>query len=63
LKNRDPARWRDAWQIEHSIGKYIISDKPMTEEQWIGERATVIDGEATDVAPSPALEDKTYRWN
>ena len=24
----------------------------MTEEEWIRERATVIDGEATDVAPA-----------
>ena len=54
LKNRDPAHWRDAWQLEHITGKYVISDKPMTEEQWIRERATVIDGEATEV-----IEDKT----
>jgi hypothetical protein len=39
LKNRDPAQWRDAWQLEHVMGKYTISDKPMTEEQWIKERA------------------------
>jgi hypothetical protein len=32
LKNRDPAHWRDA-----------CSDKPMTEEQWTKERATMID--------------------
>ena len=50
LKNRDPAHWRDAWQLEHVTGKYLISDKPMTEEQWISERA--IDLEATEV---PAL--------
>jgi hypothetical protein len=43
LKNRDPAHWRDAWQVDHSIGKYIISDKPMTEEQWALERADTID--------------------
>jgi hypothetical protein len=43
LKNRDPARWRDAWQMEHTLGKYVISDKPMTEEQWTKERATLID--------------------
>jgi hypothetical protein len=57
LKNRDPANWRDAWQLEHVTGKYVISDQPMTEEQWIKERAVVIDGEATDVTPeaSPAL--------
>jgi hypothetical protein len=43
LKNRDPAHWRDAWQLEHVTGKDIISDKPMTEEEWIRERATMID--------------------
>jgi hypothetical protein len=60
LKNRDPAHWRDAWQLEHVTGKYIISDKPMTEEQWMKERgATVVDGQAIDV--TPALEDKTDR--
>jgi hypothetical protein len=54
MKNRDPAHWRDAWQIEHSLGKYIISDKPMTQEQWIKERAVMLDAEATEV-----IEDKT----
>jgi hypothetical protein len=43
LKNRDPAHWRDAWQVEHTLGKYLISDKPMTEEAWAKERATLID--------------------
>jgi hypothetical protein len=43
LKNRDPARWRDAWQLEHVTGRYVISDKPMSEEDWIRERAVVID--------------------
>jgi hypothetical protein len=53
LKNRDPARWRDAWQLEHVAGKYIISDKPMSEEQWIkATGATVIDAEPV------AIEDK-----
>ena len=33
LKNRDPANWRDAWQIENVTGKYVISDQPMDEEQ------------------------------
>jgi hypothetical protein len=45
LKNRDPAHWRDAWQIEASVGRYIISDRPMTPEQWIAERATIVDAE------------------
>jgi hypothetical protein len=30
---------------EHVLGKYMISDKPMTEEEWACERATVIDAE------------------
>jgi len=25
------------------LGKYVISDRPMTEEEWTRERATVID--------------------
>ena len=41
LKNRDPAHWRDAWQLEHTLGKYLISDKPMTEEAWAKERANI----------------------
>jgi hypothetical protein len=60
LKNRDPARWRDAWQLEHVTGKYVISDKPLTEAEWIKQTgATVIDGEATDARPTPAIEDKS----
>ena len=39
LKNRRPDLWRDAWQLEHTLGKYHISDKPMTEEEWIKARA------------------------
>jgi hypothetical protein len=45
LKNRDPQHWRDSQQLEHVLGKYIISDKPMTEEQWAHERAEVMDVE------------------
>jgi hypothetical protein len=45
LKNRDPQHWRDTQQLEHVLGKYIISDKPMSEEQWARERADVIDVE------------------
>jgi len=33
-------------------GKYAISDRPMTEEEWIRERATV--GDVT-----PEIEDKS----
>jgi hypothetical protein len=44
LKNRDPQHWRDTQQLEHVMGKYLISDTPMTPEQWARERADVIDG-------------------
>jgi hypothetical protein len=44
-KNRMPDRWRDQQNIEHSLGKYIISDRPMSEEEWARERADVLDAE------------------
>ena len=44
LKNRDPKRWRDAWQVDAAVGKYIISDRPLTQEEWVKAcGATVID--------------------
>jgi hypothetical protein len=39
LKNRKPSEWRDVQQMEHVLGTYIISEKPMTEEEWIKARA------------------------
>jgi hypothetical protein len=47
LKNRDPQHWRESQQMEHVLGKYIISDRPMTEEEWARERATVLDADET----------------
>jgi hypothetical protein len=47
-KNRDPKNWRDSQQFEHVLGKYLISDQPMTEEQWARERATVIDDQTNN---------------
>jgi hypothetical protein len=58
LKNRDPERWRDVQNVEHVLGKYIISDRPMTEEEWAAERATVIDEQA--VEESPVLPNLTH---
>jgi hypothetical protein len=52
LKNRDPQHWRDSQQLEHVLGKYIISDRPMTEEEWAAERATVID-DVVEELPAP----------
>jgi hypothetical protein len=60
LKNRDPEHWRDSQRLEHVLGRYIISDQPLTEEQWARERATVIDaepafGDGREEKPSPKL--------
>ena len=51
-KNRRPDRWRDVQQLQGEIGHYIISDRPMSEEQWIRERTLI---EAKPNAVSPVL--------
>jgi hypothetical protein len=56
LKNRDPEHWRDVQNVEHVLGRYIISDTAMTEEQWIAERATVIDEKVVEELPAPESE-------
>jgi len=65
LKNRRSDRWRDVQNVEADIGHYILSDRPMTAEQWIKERATIdakalltpLDG--TGAEPSGNNEDDT----
>ena len=41
LKNRKPSEGRDARQMEHLFGKYIISERPMSDvrsrQGWIPE--------------------------
>jgi hypothetical protein len=46
-----PDRWRDVQNVEHVMGKYIISDRPMTIEQWAAERATVVNEVIDDDLP------------
>jgi hypothetical protein len=41
------------------LGKYLISDKPMTEEEWARERATVIDASPADTSPLLPQEQPT----
>ena len=48
LKNRRKDRWRDVQQLDSTIGHYLISDRPMTEEEWIEQRTKVIEANATD---------------
>jgi hypothetical protein len=54
LKNRDPAHWRDAWQMEHVTGKYVIADRPLTEDEWIRQTG----GTVIDVTPK-AIDSQT----
>ena len=54
LKNRRPDLWRDTHQLEHTLGKYHISDKPMSEEDWIKARAIDVTPKEDEVA-TPAL--------
>jgi hypothetical protein len=41
LKNRRKDRWRDVQNIESEVGHYILSDRPMSEDEWIAQRAVV----------------------
>ena len=56
LKNRRPSEWRDVQHLDQAVGHYIISDRPMTEEQWIEERTKAaprqIEAQASDVSPA-----------
>jgi hypothetical protein len=38
LKNKRPSEWRDVQHLDQAVGHYILSNAPMTEEQWIAER-------------------------
>ena len=40
LRNRRPDRWRDVQRIDAAMGHYVLSEKPMTEEEWIRERTS-----------------------
>ena len=52
LKNRRPDRWRDVQQLQSDVGVYILSDKPMSEEQWIAER-TIADQRRKTIDATP----------
>jgi hypothetical protein len=58
LKNRDPQHWRDVQNIEHALGKYIISDTPMSAEQWTKERADVVEHDAGEPRFGDGREEK-----
>jgi hypothetical protein len=61
LKNRDPENWRAVHNMEASLGKYIIRDRPMTVEEWTKERADIIDVTPDESLPQtlPSKDPKT----
>jgi hypothetical protein len=68
MKNRMPERWRDVQNVDHVLGKYIIADRPMTEEEWARERATIIDEtpieeKAIEELPAPKNVDSNDEIN
>ena len=50
LKNRRPSEWRDVQHLDQAIGTYIVADRPLTEQEWIEQRATV------EARRKPAIE-------
>ena len=51
LKNRRPSEWRDVQQLGQVIGRYLISDRPLTEDEWIEQRTKVIEAKVTQQLP------------
>jgi hypothetical protein len=51
LKNRRPDRWRDVQQLQGDVGHYLISDRPLTEDEWIEQRTKVIEAKVTPALP------------
>jgi hypothetical protein len=31
------------WKLDHVLGKYVIADRPMTEQEWVEAKADVIE--------------------
>jgi hypothetical protein len=43
LRNRRPDKWRDVHNIEAEMGHYVISEKPLTIDEWVRDHATNAD--------------------
>ena len=41
LKNRRPDRWRDVQQLQGEVGHYLLSDRPLSEQEWIEQRTVL----------------------
>jgi hypothetical protein len=64
LKNRRPDRWRDVQQLQGDVGHYLISDRPLTEDEWIEQRTKVIEAKVTPALPQTESDaDKASNLN
>ena len=64
LKNRRPDRWRDVQQSDGAVGHYLISDRPLTEQEWIEQRATIGAKDVTPALPDAlGIADKSSNTN
>jgi len=54
LKNRRPDRWRDVQNTEAQHRLYIISELPLTEEEWIQQHASNAEQLELEAAPVDA---------
>ena len=41
LKNRRPDRWRDVQQLQSDVGHCLLSDRPLSEDEWIAQRTII----------------------
>ena len=63
LKNRRRDRWRDVQQMQSEVGVYLISDHPLSEQEWIEQRASAqpkqIDAKPAEHVPDTSTDTQT----
>ena len=57
LKNRRPDRWRDVQNIDHAVGVYHISERPLSESEWIEHTSN---GKQLDLEAAPVDANACY---
>jgi hypothetical protein len=50
LKNRRKEQWRDVQNVAAALGHYVISERPLTEEEWAAGRAQIVDADSRALA-------------
>ena len=54
LKNRRPDEWRDVQRIDAAMGHYVLSERPLTIDEWVKERTIAEGGEPKTIEHEPA---------